>query len=647
MKYRIILVHGTFAKNAPWTRQDSQFCQKLRARIQNEVVFESFNWSGENSHFSRIEAADELLNVLNSHVSNTYEQKIIIAHSHGGNIALYALGKMGEQAAEFHLVTMATPFLNVSKRDYQILIKVLAVIISLTLALLLVISLGFALTFFPKSLVLMSGLLAFLCCYFLFPKLSRILKRKNSELDAKVDNLVSQLSISDNVNSKEMLVVIDERDEISFWFTLLLKIWNTIDSVQFVIFIIALVTLGYGILNFIKDLISNLFSAQHSFHHVIEVLTVDVAVVFSFALVCASILLVTVIINTILYIPLRSNMAILGNETWLHRVFIKIKPSIIPDKYIKYTSIIKHRSGLFNHSLKHSIYNQDGVISYIVAWIERYKTKNKLVFNKPCDDKKIEDMFLICIAAGINPKYFFLDIGLLSISEAEILIQKINSHRNYEIANIHLSKAFKILEEFVALLIVHNSKDTAILVYKKICHYSLNEATQAINEVMLKYSIDTKKEKKSIYKRRQQKKIRAYKLVIPISFFIFSTYFLFRLWFSKSLFISWEFEDSLINRLSIERIFVWNTLSLIDVLLLCNVSKLFVTLYAFFSGRNIIPFTDKELSFADLIVLAIILECFVFGKTVGFAPEKLYWQFALILFILPGVILSFFFERAE
>jgi len=75
-----------------------------------------FCWSGANSIFERNRAATKLATELKADLKDRSATPIIIAHSHGGNVALRALSQL-EDASRVRLVTLATPFLRVFVRD--------------------------------------------------------------------------------------------------------------------------------------------------------------------------------------------------------------------------------------------------------------------------------------------------------------------------------------------------------------------------------------------------------------------------------------------------------------------------------------------------------------------------------------------------
>ncbi len=103
----------------PWYQEGSLFCDKLRTLLAAESVdsvFRPFIWSGNNSVFARDKAARELASGLKQSLHASNAAHVIIAHSHGGNVALRALNYLGKDASNVYLVTLATPFLRVFLR---------------------------------------------------------------------------------------------------------------------------------------------------------------------------------------------------------------------------------------------------------------------------------------------------------------------------------------------------------------------------------------------------------------------------------------------------------------------------------------------------------------------------------------------------
>src|SRR5262245_36526973 len=97
-----------------WFQEGSFFRSRLESELRKENIvptFRLFRWSGANLVFHRARAADELNSLLASDPDNA--NSIVIAHSHGGNVAFRAISKLGSRGATIHLITLATPFLQV------------------------------------------------------------------------------------------------------------------------------------------------------------------------------------------------------------------------------------------------------------------------------------------------------------------------------------------------------------------------------------------------------------------------------------------------------------------------------------------------------------------------------------------------------
>ncbi|MCX6899906.1 MAG: alpha/beta fold hydrolase [Verrucomicrobia bacterium] len=108
----VTLVHGTFAKNAAWTHESSPLAAALKERIPGEVRIEAVNWSGHNLHVSRYGAAQRLREHIKS-LAKTFPgaRQFIIAHSHGGNVAMYALNDGEVRKLVSGVVSLSTPFI--------------------------------------------------------------------------------------------------------------------------------------------------------------------------------------------------------------------------------------------------------------------------------------------------------------------------------------------------------------------------------------------------------------------------------------------------------------------------------------------------------------------------------------------------------
>jgi hypothetical protein len=122
-KYIIHTVHGTFASGAKWIEADSEFGEQLRDALAWRVRIERFRWSGRNDAFARWQAAKELRQHLRTKLrAFPFAHHIVVAHSHGGNVAFWALADEGLSKKILGVVTLATPFLSASYRAGETII---------------------------------------------------------------------------------------------------------------------------------------------------------------------------------------------------------------------------------------------------------------------------------------------------------------------------------------------------------------------------------------------------------------------------------------------------------------------------------------------------------------------------------------------
>lgn len=114
----VTLIHGTFAREAEWVKDDSKLCKAVRDAFPGGVEFRRLSWSGGNTIGARQEAAENLrAQIVADPVPAADTRHFLIAHSHGGNIALYALRDPTVRERIIGIATLATPFLIARKRD--------------------------------------------------------------------------------------------------------------------------------------------------------------------------------------------------------------------------------------------------------------------------------------------------------------------------------------------------------------------------------------------------------------------------------------------------------------------------------------------------------------------------------------------------
>jgi len=84
----LIVIHGTWASGEDWWRPGSPFPNYLDS-VTHSVYngADPFSWSGRNSDRARIEGADILMKWTRAHPA---QELTVVAHSHGGNVAILA-----------------------------------------------------------------------------------------------------------------------------------------------------------------------------------------------------------------------------------------------------------------------------------------------------------------------------------------------------------------------------------------------------------------------------------------------------------------------------------------------------------------------------------------------------------------------------
>jgi pimeloyl-ACP methyl ester carboxylesterase len=121
-KLMVILIHGTWSPAPAWTRAGSPFVKSVVDGLHgnfsdSEVQVANFSWDGRNTNAAREAATAKLITqILGIQNKNPFTKVILIGHSHGGNIAVSAAARVETSAPVKAVVTLATPFLVVSRR---------------------------------------------------------------------------------------------------------------------------------------------------------------------------------------------------------------------------------------------------------------------------------------------------------------------------------------------------------------------------------------------------------------------------------------------------------------------------------------------------------------------------------------------------
>jgi hypothetical protein len=119
VRFVFTLIHGTWAKKARWVRPHSNLSRALKELPGGARVL-PFVWTGRNSSAARRLASERLEKKLALRVQNyPAARHYVIAHSHGGNIAISTLARAPFKGRIAGAVCLSTPFLTARPRDLR------------------------------------------------------------------------------------------------------------------------------------------------------------------------------------------------------------------------------------------------------------------------------------------------------------------------------------------------------------------------------------------------------------------------------------------------------------------------------------------------------------------------------------------------
>jgi Alpha/beta hydrolase family len=120
--YVVTLVHGTFAHGADWIQDKASLPSELRRLGEGRLLTFPFEWTGTNTNDARVTAGRDLSKfLLDKAKQYPTAQQVIIAHSHGGNIAFYAA--RASPIPRLKIVTLGTPFIQANPRSIGPLVE--------------------------------------------------------------------------------------------------------------------------------------------------------------------------------------------------------------------------------------------------------------------------------------------------------------------------------------------------------------------------------------------------------------------------------------------------------------------------------------------------------------------------------------------
>jgi pimeloyl-ACP methyl ester carboxylesterase len=111
-----ILIHGTFAQKADWTKSGAVIPQAIAVHCVHSSVYR-FIWSGGNSNLARLKAARDLRYAIAGLLQKGTKRVHLVGHSHGGTVAMLSVRDRETAASTRSIVCLGTPFLQIQPRD--------------------------------------------------------------------------------------------------------------------------------------------------------------------------------------------------------------------------------------------------------------------------------------------------------------------------------------------------------------------------------------------------------------------------------------------------------------------------------------------------------------------------------------------------
>jgi hypothetical protein len=629
MESILILIHGTFASNAPWTKAESVFCKHLERKVGGKITFDRFNWSGGNSHKSRVAAAEQLYIKLDKLAEVKDKKKIIIAHSHGGNVALYALRKLGHRGLHFNLITLATPFLNATLRDYRYILEINMIIIPLMVATIFATGLGTLSLLYLKQWTLESAVVIVLLAVVLFKLLRKKALKAEIILDEQITSIFSSITFPVKENCNRVLALIDKRDEITAWFKLLNRIWQRLSTWQTAIFDNVIMLLFFFIVLIIPITMKDVFSAANSYDAGINLL-VGTSVLLPVATVVFGLTILISVLNAVIFFFVKSNVLALGWENWTQQMFINIRPHPTPHKGIE-SQFVEFRGLSKGFALKHSIYENPEAIEQISDWINNesvQKEKPNYVV-QAAELNKVEALratMILLLRAGkelLAEQIAKEDIGEQKAAALmNSLIDQNEAISNEQLASWHMNKAILYLCDI-------GKKSQAIFMYDALVSHNLEYAKRYVGAVYEQslHKLPThpagNKQWKALLK--VVKKIGG----VLLQFIIFY----------------------LAISISVDNFGKWNsTFWLYSLLSLSNIYKLVIAFrYVANPKKMLLPFSVIGYTFnwESVFTAFMIGECLLFGAFSGFLPIDEFLSTTAVFYIPAIGVMYLLFSNEQ
>jgi len=111
-----VIIHGTASRGARWTRPESKIRRRLERHFNRRGRTFSFEWCGANTDTARLTAGKELGRRVLELYDEYHAPIYLVAHSHGGNIALYAMRDSVVEEKVAGVICIGTSFIHCTPR---------------------------------------------------------------------------------------------------------------------------------------------------------------------------------------------------------------------------------------------------------------------------------------------------------------------------------------------------------------------------------------------------------------------------------------------------------------------------------------------------------------------------------------------------
>jgi pimeloyl-ACP methyl ester carboxylesterase len=385
----IILVHGTFARSASWVENQSDLAMKIN-RSTPGLTVKPFRWTGRNSYADRMRAGEQLAHEIKSAALGVNAKVHLVGHSHGGNVALYALKDQVAMQRIASIAFLGTPFFNFRKRDFKKNVSFIGTAFSWLVipTLLCILGILFAATRTVDSsslgsisylflyLAVFSTVLVFVWYVFGEGSRARLRDKITNLLQTRLAAAALRLSQVQVVPSQPVFIAWTDRDEARVWLRTLgrataIPVILTRYVVKYTAFIFSLVGGTLGILFLLPDDLLFFLPIPDWFRQPFVWFNTGVLIIVFIISMCISIAAVAVPpLTTIISVAIRGHQLGFGWEGLLGYQAADISVSNLPNWELPPGSAVLRVDTNEVRGWRHSsFYASDEVADSLIAWL--------------------------------------------------------------------------------------------------------------------------------------------------------------------------------------------------------------------------------------------------------------------------------------